>query len=78
MSTVQMNEDLKVISNWVNYSSLFFNGDKVQSVPSEKYLGLVLDSKLTFNEHNNKISKCNKNISVKKHWLFQERYYLLF
>ena len=35
----------------VNYSSLFFNGDKVQ-----KHLGLVLDSKLGFNEHvNNKM-----------------------
>ena len=40
----------------VNYSSLFFNDDKVQSVPSQKHLGLILDSKLDFNEHIKSIS----------------------
>ena len=44
-----------------------FNGDKVQSVPCLKHLGLILDSKLDFNEHiNHKISKCNKIIGVMK------------
>ena len=33
-----------------NYPSLTFNGDKVQSVPCQKHLGLILDSKLDFNE----------------------------
>ena len=36
-----------------NYPSLTFNGDKVQSVPCQKHLGLILDSKLDFNEHIN-------------------------
>ena len=50
-----------------NYPSLTFNGNKVQSVPCQKHLGLILDSKLVFNEHiNNKISKCNKIIGVMK------------
>ena len=50
-----------------NYPSLTFNSDKVQSVPCQNHLGLILDSKLDFNEHiNNKISKCNKMIGVMK------------
>ena len=50
-----------------NYPSLTFNGDKVQSIPCQKHLGLILDLKLDFNEHiNNKISKCNKIIGVMK------------
>ena len=50
-----------------NYPSLTFNGDKVQPVPRQKHLGLVLESKLDFNEHiNNKISKCTKIIGVMK------------
>ena len=44
-----------------------FSSDKVQSVPCQKHLGLILDSKLDFNEHiNNKISKFNKIIGVMK------------
>ena len=94
ISAIQLNKDLKVISNWAyqwkmlfntdpnkqalevhfsqkrdkeNYPSLTFNGDKVQSVPCQKHLGLILDSKLDFNEHiTNKISKCNKIIGVMK------------
>ena len=86
-STVELNNDLKIISNWAiqwkisfnsdpkkqaveilfskkhekdNYLPLNFNGDNVQTAISQKHLGLVLDSKLDFNElRNNKINKCN-------------------
>ena len=35
-----------------NYQPLNFNDDNVQTAISQKHLGLVLDSKLDFNEHN--------------------------
>ena len=51
----------------VIYPPLKFNNNDVQSANSEKHLGLVLDSKLDFNEHvNNKINKCNKSIGIMK------------
>ena len=38
-----------------------------QQIADQKHLGLVLDSKLDFNEHvNNKINKCNKSIGIMK------------
>ena len=44
-----------------NYPPLNFNGDKVRTAITQKHVGLVLDSKLGFNEHiNNKINKYNK------------------
>ena len=50
-----------------NYPSLVFNNTKVQIANSQKHLGLILDSKLKFNEHiNNKINKCNKIIGIIK------------
>ena len=106
-STVELNNDLKIISNWAfqwkmlsnpdpnkqaveilfskkqhekdNYPPLNFNGDNVQTAISQKHLGLVLDSKLDFNEHiNNKINKCNKIIGImKKLYLFLSRKTLL-
>ena len=43
----------------VVYPPLHFNNNDVQSANSQKHLGLVLDSKLDFNEHvNNEIDKC--------------------
>ena len=62
-----------------NYPPLNFNGDNVQTAISQKHLGLVLDSKLDFNEHiNNKINKCNKIIGIiKKLSLFLSRKTLL-
>ena len=49
------------------YPPLQFNNNNVQSANSQKHLGLVLDSKLDFNEHvNNKINKCNKSIAIMK------------
>ena len=51
----------------VAYPPLQFNNNNVQSANSQKHLGLVLDSKLDFNEHvNNKINKCNKSIGIMK------------
>ena len=39
----------------------------VQLATSQKHLGLVLDSKLDFNEHiENKINKCCKTIGIMK------------
>ena len=62
-----------------NYLPLNFNGDKIQRAVSQKHLGLVLDSKLDFNEHiSNKINKCNKIIGImKKLSLFLSRKTLL-
>ena len=93
-STVELNNDLKTISNWAiqwkmlfypdpnkqaveilfskkqekdNHLPLNFNGDNVPTAISQKHLGLVLDSKLDFNEHiSNKISECNKIIGIMK------------
>ena len=51
----------------VSYPSLVFNDNKVQLANSQKHLGLILDSKLDFNEHiDNKINKCNKVIGIMK------------
>ena len=51
----------------VVYPPLNFNKNDVQSANSQKHLGVVLDSKLDFNEHvNNKINKCNKPIGIMK------------
>ena len=51
----------------VVYPPLKFNNNDVQSANSQKHLGLVLDSKLDFNEHvNNKINKYNKSIGIMK------------
>ena len=93
LSTVKMNKNLKVISNWAYQWKILFNPDlnkqaievcfskKHKNVNSSslflmmtkfnqsqvKNLGLVLDSKLDFNENiNNKIIKCNKIISAMK------------
>ena len=62
-----------------NYPPLNFNGENVQTAISQKHIGLVLDSKLDFNEHvNNRINKCNKMIDImKKLSLFLSRKTLL-
>ena len=50
-----------------NYPSSVVNDTKEQLAPSQKYLGLVLDFKLNFNEHiDNKINKCNKILGTMK------------
>ena len=50
-----------------NYQPLQFNSSDVQIVDSHKHLGLILDSKLNFNEYTeSKITKCNKIIGLMK------------
>ena len=44
-----------------NTPPLVFNSTNTQSAASQKHLGLILDSKLDFNDHiGNNINKCNK------------------
>ena len=44
-----------------NYPPLHFNSTDVQIADRQKHLGLILDSKLNFNEHiERKFTKCNK------------------
>ena len=45
--------------------SITFNNNPLSLCPAQKHLGLVLDSKLTFNEYINHIlSKFNKSIGL--------------
>ena len=47
---------------------LTFNGTIVAKVNEQKHLGLILDSKLSFEKHlNEKIIKAKKNIGIIKH-----------
>ena len=49
----------------VPHSSIIFNNNPLNLCPALKHLGLVLDSKLTFNEHIKHIlSKVNKSIGL--------------
>ena len=49
----------------VPHPSVTFNNNALSLCPAQKHLGLVLDSKLTFNEHINHIlSKVNKSIGL--------------
>ena len=51
-----------------NHPQLTFNGTSVAKVNDQKHLGLILDSKLTFEKHpNEKIIKAKKNVGVLKH-----------
>ena len=46
-----------------NYQPLQFNSTDVKIADSQKHLGLILDSKLNYNEHiESKMTKCNKII----------------
>ena len=61
-----------------NHPPLQFNSTDEQTADSQKHLGLILDSKLDFNEHiESKITKCNKIIGLMKKLLyfFLERVY---
>ena len=49
----------------VPHPSITFNNNPLSLCPAQKHLGLVLDSKLKFNEHINHIlSKVNKSIGL--------------
>ena len=54
--------------NSPNHPSLFFNGTVVPKVTEQKHLGLILDSKLSFERHiNEKIIKAKKGIGIIKY-----------
>ena len=49
------------------YPALIYTSANVQSTTSQKHLGLILDSKLDFNDHiNKKINTFNKMIGLMK------------
>ena len=51
----------------INHPVLIFNDSPVVSSTSQKHLGLILDSKLNFNDHlKEKISKANRGIGIIK------------
>ena len=51
-----------------NHPPLFFNGTPVTNVKGHKHLGLILDSKLSFEKHvNENIIKVKKGIGIIKH-----------
>ena len=64
--TIEVCFSRKIVSN--NPSPLSFNQSQVKISESHKHLGLILDTKLKFNEHlEDKINKCNIIIgSIKK------------
>ena len=48
-----------------NHNQVYFNHNSVKQVPSQKHLGMYLDTKLNFQEHlNNVLSKVNKTIGL--------------
>ena len=51
-----------------NHPQLIFNGIAVAKVNDQKHLGLILDSRLSFEKHiNEKIIKAKKNVRILKH-----------
>ena len=51
-----------------NHPQLIFNGIAVAKSNDQKHLGLILDSRLTFDKHlNEKIIKAKKNVGILKH-----------
>ena len=54
-------------SKQIHHPEIYFNGVEVKTAKSHKYLGLILDSKLTFVSHiNGKISKARKGLGLIK------------
>ena len=48
-----------------NHNQVYFNHNSLKQVPSQKHLGMYLDTKLNFQEHlNNVLSKVNKTIGL--------------
>ena len=49
------------------HPSIYFNNKSVKQIPSQKHLGMILDSKLNFQEHlKNILNKVNKTIVLLK------------
>ena len=71
--TKQVNEVLFSCKTSSPYHpQLIFNGIAVAKVNAQKHLGLILDSRLSFEKHiNEKIIKAKKNVGILKHlWNF--------
>ena len=48
-----------------NHNQVYFNHNSVKQVPSQKHLGMYLDTKLNFQKHlNNVLSKVNRTIRL--------------
>ena len=48
-----------------NHNQVYFNHNSVKQVPSQKHIGMYLNTKLNFQEHlNNVLSKVNKTIGL--------------
>ena len=48
-----------------NHNPVYFNPNSVKQVPSQKHIGIYLDTKLNFQEHlNNVLSKVNKTTGL--------------
>ena len=56
--------------NSPNHPSLFFNGTGVPKVNEQKYLGLILDSKLSFEKHINEKNHLKPTLAIKMEKLF--------
>ena len=72
-SAIELNHDLKLISQWAYQWKMSFNPDptkqavQVQTVNHHKHLGLILDKKLVFASHiNEKILKAQKGLGIIK------------
>ena len=49
----------------ISHPSIYFNNNPIESVSSQKHLGMILDTKLNFQEHVKKIlTKVNKTIGL--------------
>ena len=47
------------------HSSIYFNNKSLKQFPSQKHLGMILDTKLNFQEHlKNILNKVNKSIGL--------------
>ena len=59
-----------------NHTNIIFNGNTVQKSANQKHLGLILDEKLTFNDHiTSKLTTVNKLISTLRklcHYLLRD------
>ena len=48
-----------------NHNQVYFNHNSVKQVPSQKHIGMYLNTNLNFQEHlNNVLSKVNKTIGL--------------
>ena len=49
----------------ISHPSIYFDNNPIESVSSQKHLGMILDTKLNFQEHiKNMLTKVNKTIGL--------------